>query len=211
MNFCNPFAGTVNRGSKSVKKRKIVRTDRQLYPAQSGSIVDGFPKPTEMRRIGPNPGPSGNNSIKKRAHKAIFRFRCPGCGCRFSRAFPFESISIHLARCLPKRSNLDMGSDSLAQCLSLAILTAMLPHQYKAVKFMRRCLSGSSWVRGCVLADGMGTGKTLSSIALLNSLARHESTLSALVVAPSSVLGHWETEFARWIPPHQATEVKCEA
>jgi hypothetical protein len=50
---------------------------------------------------------------------------------------------------------------------------------------------------GAVLADDMGLGKTLQSIALLSSRATDRPHL---VVCPTSVVGNWERELARFAP-----------
>jgi SNF2 family DNA or RNA helicase len=50
---------------------------------------------------------------------------------------------------------------------------------------------------GAVLADDMGLGKTLQTIALLASRA---GDLPHLVVCPTSVVGNWERELARFAP-----------
>ena len=83
----------------------------------------------------------------------------------------------------------------------------MLQHQREVVNFVRQRFTASSEVCGCIVADDMGTGKTLSCIALIDSLVRREYELSALVLAPSTVLYHWEAEHARWVPPHEACKV----
>ena len=149
-----------------------------------------------------------DKSVVDMTRNPILRFVCPGCSCRFSSEFQLSAISKHLARCLPKLSNVAAaGADSLREFVSQAILISMLPHQYEAVQFLRQRIAESSKTCGCVIADGMGTGKTLSCIALVNALARSEPKASVLVVAPCAVIGHWEAEYARWMPPHQAREV----
>jgi superfamily II DNA or RNA helicase len=50
---------------------------------------------------------------------------------------------------------------------------------------------------GGVLADQMGLGKTLMAIALLTS---RDQDLPHLVVCPTSVVGNWERELARFAP-----------
>ena len=52
---------------------------------------------------------------------------------------------------------------------------------------------------GC-LADDMGLGKTLQVLAFLNSLARREMAMSALIVLPSSLVFNWQDEAARFVP-----------
>jgi hypothetical protein len=50
---------------------------------------------------------------------------------------------------------------------------------------------------GCLLADDMGLGKTLQTIALL---AGRDGDRPHLVVCPTSVVGNWERELARFAP-----------
>lgn len=66
---------------------------------------------------------------------------------------------------------------------------------------------GLSWLRfvdeigsGGVLADDMGLGKTIQTIALLLSIKQDQKSLSALIVAPTSVVGNWVREIARFGP-----------
>ena len=139
----------------------------------------------------------------RKTKSPILRFECPGCGCKFSSQFAPSRISKHLDQCLPTLTNSAEGADFV----SPAILIATHQHQREVVNFMRQRFAGSSEVCGCVVADDMGTGKTLSCIALINSLRRREHKLSALVLAPSNVLCHWEAEHARWMPPHEACKV----
>ncbi len=66
---------------------------------------------------------------------------------------------------------------------------------------------GLSWLRfihelnsGGVLADDMGLGKTIQTIALLLSVKQENKKLSALIVAPTSVVGNWMREIERFAP-----------
>ncbi len=77
--------------------------------------------------------------------------------------------------------------------------------------------SGLDGRKGLLLADEMGLGKTVSVIGGINVLLRdHYGTSSigeqrrfqVLIVAPKSVLSHWEHELHRWIvlPPNASTD-----
>ena len=78
-----------------------------------------------------------------------------------------------------------------------ALLTELLPHQQKALSWLRRHWEAGNW--GALLADDMGLGKTLEALAFLSSLKAHAETkglphLPALVVAPTGLLRNWMDE-----------------
>lgn len=67
--------------------------------------------------------------------------------------------------------------------------------------------AGLSWLKfihdigsGGVLADDMGLGKTVQTIALLLAVKQEEKALSALIVAPTSVVTNWHRELERFAP-----------
>jgi superfamily II DNA or RNA helicase len=68
------------------------------------------------------------------------------------------------------------------------------PYQERGVAWLQRL---AELGMGGVLADQMGLGKTLMAIALLTS---REQDLPHLVVCPTSVVGNWEREIARFAP-----------
>ncbi|WP_125612591.1 DEAD/DEAH box helicase [Specibacter cremeus] len=54
---------------------------------------------------------------------------------------------------------------------------------------------------GGVLADDMGLGKTLQTLALVSHAKKHDDGMSPfLVVAPTSVVGNWAAEAAKFTP-----------
>ena len=53
---------------------------------------------------------------------------------------------------------------------------------------------------GGVLADDMGLGKTVQLLAALEQARLDEPAARFLVVAPTSVVGHWAAEAARFVP-----------
>jgi SNF2 family DNA or RNA helicase len=72
------------------------------------------------------------------------------------------------------------------------------PYQCEGVGFLQRLAQAES---GGVLADEMGLGKTLQTIAHI--LVEHASgrlDAPALVVAPTSLVGNWARELARFAP-----------
>lgn len=52
---------------------------------------------------------------------------------------------------------------------------------------------------GAILADDMGTGKTLTALSVLWALVRH-GRAKGVVVCPSSLVDNWERETRRWLP-----------
>ena len=78
-------------------------------------------------------------------------------------------------------------------------LRAMLrPYQREGYSWLQRLRDAGF---GGVLADSMGLGKTVQTIAhLLRERASGRLTLPALVVAPTSLLPNWETELRRFGP-----------
>jgi SNF2 family DNA or RNA helicase len=68
-------------------------------------------------------------------------------------------------------------------------------------------LRGYSWLDflaecgfGACLADDMGLGKTVQALALIQKRWRDESRRPTLLICPTSVVGNWEKEAARFTP-----------
>jgi SNF2 family DNA or RNA helicase len=68
------------------------------------------------------------------------------------------------------------------------------PYQERGVAWLQRL---SQLGMGGVLADEMGLGKTLQAIAMLTARPQDRPHL---VVCPTSVVGNWERELARFAP-----------
>jgi len=67
------------------------------------------------------------------------------------------------------------------------------PHQPAGVKFLAS-------QTGALLGDGVQTGKTIEAIVAMKLLFQCGKINSALVVAPISVLKHWQDRLAEWAP-----------
>lgn len=64
-------------------------------------------------------------------------------------------------------------------------------HQIEAIHFMRlNCIDNDS---GCIVAHHMGLGKTLSTIAFLNSVKNVCNKV--LILTKKSIVGQWVAEF----------------
>lgn len=72
----------------------------------------------------------------------------------------------------------------------------LYPFQQTGVKFL-------TTARAAVLADDMGVGKSLQTIAALEFLDAYP----ALIVCPSSVKASWRAEFAKWAPDRSVAVV----
>ncbi|CAI7605421.1 unnamed protein product [Penicillium manginii] len=81
------------------------------------------------------------------------------------------------------------------------------PHQIEGVKFLYRCTTGliDKNANGCIMADGMGLGKTLQCISLMWTLLKQDpeagkTTIQKCVIAcPSSLVGNWANELGKWL------------
>ncbi|KIW40310.1 uncharacterized protein PV06_07517 [Exophiala oligosperma] len=84
----------------------------------------------------------------------------------------------------------------------------LLPHQPAAITFLYECVMGLRDFdgQGCILADAMGLGKTLTTISLLWTLLRQNPIYKAppivkkaLIVCPVSLIRNWKREFKKWL------------
>eukprot|EP00759_Apiculatamorpha_spiralis_P028246 PhF_6_TR30745/c0_g1_i1/m.45258 len=92
-------------------------------------------------------------------------------------------------------------SDSTSY-LPSKLIAQLKPHQIEGLQFLWNALVvEKSWAhRGAILAHSMGLGKTCTTISFILAFLKHSSPTSAsiLVVAPKSILVHWEQEIRHW-------------
>jgi SNF2 family DNA or RNA helicase len=60
------------------------------------------------------------------------------------------------------------------------LFQACRQHQLEGVKFMFQCVCGlrAANIKGCILADSMGLGKTLQTITLVYTLLRKSKLIN---------------------------------
>jgi superfamily II DNA or RNA helicase len=85
-------------------------------------------------------------------------------------------------------------SDTPGAATIVGIDGDLRPYQERGVAWLQRL---SELGMGAVLADQMGLGKTIQAMALLTS---RDQDRPHLVVCPTSVVGNWERELARFAP-----------
>ncbi|RUM88580.1 MAG: hypothetical protein DSZ24_03280 [Thermodesulfatator sp.] len=71
------------------------------------------------------------------------------------------------------------------------------PYQLKGFRWLVGTLLAGF---GACLADDMGLGKTLQTICLIAYLLEERKIKRTLIVAPTTLLGNWQAEFARFAP-----------
>ena len=71
------------------------------------------------------------------------------------------------------------------------------PYQRRGFSWMRFL---KEWGLGACLADDMGLGKTVQTLALLQAAKDDGERHPALLVCPTSVVGNWQREAARFTP-----------
>ena len=76
-----------------------------------------------------------------------------------------------------------------------------MKHQVEGVCFMYECLAGKKKddLRGCILADHMGLGKTLQTLTVCFCMLRQSLLNKFIVVCPLTLLSVWENETKKWL------------
>lgn len=78
-------------------------------------------------------------------------------------------------------------------------------YQKEGVKFLFDCISGKRNQNefGCILADSMGLGKTLTTLILIYTLIRKDAPYPSfikkvLIVTPATLVENWKKEIEKW-------------
>ena len=91
---------------------------------------------------------------------------------------------------------------SYIDLLDISLKNNMQKHQIVAVEFILSRLVGNDFSfnqTGAILADDMGTGKTLIGIAVVQAICRLY-TCKSVIVCPSSLIENWKFEMKKWLP-----------
>ena len=100
-----------------------------------------------------------------------------------------------------KRSTVDVVVDPV-------LAKHLRPHQREGVSFMFDCVTSikDPSVSGAILADSMGLGKTLQTVALVWTLLKQTPYFGdgplckrVLIVCPATLVQHWKKEFKKWL------------
>jgi SNF2 family DNA or RNA helicase len=116
--------------------------------------------------------------------------------------------------------SLGKGARGVAVVVDPFLARKLRPHQKQGVRWMYRAIHGFSPVSpetgtppssqvaidhaGCLLADDMGLGKSLQSLALIWTMLRQgphgaPTAKRALLVCPASLVGNWAAEVSKWL------------
>jgi DNA repair and recombination RAD54-like protein len=90
--------------------------------------------------------------------------------------------------------------------IEASMLAMMKPHQLEAVEFIISRLTSSTLActtdepsTGVILADDVGTGKTLVGLVSVYTLTRYYNS-KAVIVCPSSLVLNWKNEMKKFLP-----------
>lgn len=110
----------------------------------------------------------------------------------------------------------DMTADQMLRCdkskmqvhvvVDPILSDKLRPHQREGVKFMYDCVTGVHIPEmfGCIMADGMGLGKTFQCISLMHTLLEQSPECEPLIenvilAVPSSLVRNWANEIKKWL------------
>jgi SNF2 family DNA or RNA helicase len=140
-----------------------------------------------------SPATSGKNG-KGRYRKAYRKHRVPG-GFVHQQLSPFDLLWPMLEPPIAL-DDARVGVEDRPERLP----ARLFDYQIEGVRFL--CANHHA-----LLADEMGTGKTVMSCVALRLLVRSGAVRSALIVCPLSLLGVWDEHLARWAPELRVTVV----
>jgi len=158
-----------------------------------------------------------NEELQSAEPKPIEEFRCTGCNCTIS---PMSIVKSHLAQCFSRPEMARFVGKKIGiglphqKVLRPYLAAALKKHQLEGASFLWKRLGGvvkRDELKGCILADAMGFGKTLTAVVLIMllfqdaNLGQVECSLGTAfrvcVLCPATVMAHWAGELQRWLAP----------
>jgi SNF2 family DNA or RNA helicase len=128
-----------------------------------------------------------------------------------SDGYPDPNLSIEILEKLNESSDLNSPKDYLMLdeenniFIEPFIQNKLRSYQIEGVKFMYDCISGKKvpGYNGCILADSMGLGKTLSTLTLLYTLTKKNASYTSgikkgIIICPATLIENWESEVYKW-------------
>ncbi|KAJ5948270.1 DNA repair and recombination protein [Penicillium verhagenii] len=109
---------------------------------------------------------------------------------------------------MPRPASVPDGKQIVDVVVDPLLTKSLRPHQREGVQFLYECVMGmrSFNGEGAILADEMGMGKTLQTIALLWTLLKQNPIYGAppvikkaLIVCPVTLINNWRKEFRKWL------------
>ena len=120
-----------------------------------------------------------------------------------------------LVMCTTEEATAMNAGPGIAVVVDPFVAKKLRPHQREGVRWMWRVVHGFEPVGdgrrrdadphlGCLLADDMGLGKSLQSLALIYTMLHQgprgtPTAKRALLVCPASLVGAWGAECAKWL------------
>lgn len=109
---------------------------------------------------------------------------------------------------MPRPTSVPDGKQIVDVVVDPVLTKSLRQHQREGVQFLYECVMGmrSFNGEGAILADDMGMGKTLQTIALLWTLLKQNPIYGAppvikkaLIVCPVTLINNWRKEFRKWL------------
>lgn len=109
---------------------------------------------------------------------------------------------------MPRPTSVPDGKQVVDVVVDPLLTKSLRQHQREGVQFLYECVMGmrSFNGEGAILADDMGMGKTLQTIALLWTLLKQSPIYGAppvikkaLIVCPVTLINNWRKEFRKWL------------
>lgn len=179
-----PTQNLTRPNSKPLNKNQNAVVPKPITPAASKTAFSGFKKPSLGRPLPVNDSKPKNTPI------------------------PRHDPDAPEALVMKRPANAPKGKQIVDVVVDPFLAKHLRDHQRQGVQFLYECVMGMRLAegQGAILADQMGLGKTLQTIALLWTLLKQNPVYEdppvvkkALIVCPASLINNWRKEFRKWL------------